>query len=343
MHLIIIVVQYLHSMTWSGKFAKNNEQNKAVRQALDGVTKLTSTLEKLVSSGNNVSNKGSGKGGKSGGKGKGSKGSGKGAVASNPLIEGSWLCKRLNCAWAESGKANLPFRSKCGCCLHPKSEAMNPPAHSKVQPKGAPSISVKSKDNSAHAKSFAEVMKEGAQALIPVLESTKPLDMTIVSEVVKAKKAEDRRVGFDEPTTQGFIKIAPALTDVFNSLKQERRANPMNQGRDPEATAEKFISDSKPVAKSNDLAKAESETERLQSILMHLPETDPQHENFQNQLKEAQLLVTRLTKEVPSRDLRASCLEEITAPTKDLSAQERTGQTKDDRRRRKDKQRGGKP
>ena len=89
--------------------------------------------------------------------------------------------------------------------------------------KQPPSVSTKAKQkedaNSAGTKkSFSRVVLEEAQASIPVLASTKPLDLARVEAEVKIKRTDERKVGFSEDTAANFRRIAPALSEVFESL-----------------------------------------------------------------------------------------------------------------------------
>ena len=151
---------------------------------------------------------------------------------------------------------------------------------------------------------------------IPVTASTQPMCLHEVHKAVKASKAEEKRVAFTQEQAESFSIIAPTLSAVFESLKTERRAKPMRMGKDPSATADAFIQDSNPVTKGLNLQKAEEEVTKLQSAQLLFTESHPLHPTIPAQLVEAQALVTKLSKDVPSPDLRASCLEEIVAAYK---------------------------
>ena len=119
--------------------------------------------------------------------------------------------------------------------------------------------------------------------------------------------------------------MAPALQCVFSSLAKERKPALWRDSKDPAATAEAFLKDSSHVAKGFQLQAAEEERQRLQSATLLFPESDPLHDVIHKKLQAAKDNVAKLAKEVPSRDLKTSCLEEV------MAAYRRHVQTRRDR------------
>ena len=213
---------------------------------------------------------------------------------------------------------------------------MNPPWSQRVKPQGAPSTSLRqeqAKKSAAesHKKTAAAAAAESSKKeqsvtkLIPVLKTTQPLDVQAVSLAVKEHKDEERRVAFSEQTAAGFTLVAPALTEIFTSLKLERRAVAMRADRSPSATAEKFVLDSKPVTKCRELQEAEEEVAKCQSAQLLFDEKHPCYATVTEELEKAKATVCRLSEDMPSPDLKASCLDEI------LAAYRRSMSTRKDR------------
>ena len=99
--------------------------------------------------------------GKSKGKGTQSTPSSKEKAPSTSLKQGQWLCKWIECRWAQEGKPNHGFRKTYGCCQTQKSDAMNPPWSQRVKPQGALSTSLRQEQAK---KSAAESHKKTAAA-----------------------------------------------------------------------------------------------------------------------------------------------------------------------------------
>ena len=193
---------------------------------------------------------------------KSSKGSGKGTGKNNkgaktlarPTPEGCWYCLRNDCEWAQQGKYNLYFRKQCGGCLQKKEAAMNPPAHSRIASKAAPSMSLKQKQaaDSDAKKKEAAMKKEAALKetnAIPVSSASKALDVGEVCKAVKEAKSEDRRMTFTQEQADSFKHITPALTEILSSLSKERKPEAWRDSKDPAATAESFMKESAHVAR----------------------------------------------------------------------------------------------
>ena len=122
-----------------GKFATSNAAKVSSNKEL-------LNLGEAVAAVHNPANNGKGQGKMAKASKSPVKGSSKGSSANKPPIDGSWLCRRLQCPWAESGKYNLPFRNSCGSCCRPKGEAMNPPAYARAELKRtSPSVSTRPK------------------------------------------------------------------------------------------------------------------------------------------------------------------------------------------------------
>ena len=158
-----------------------------------------------------------------------------------------------------------------------------------------------------------------------MLKSTQPLDVAEVSKAVADAHAQDRSVAFTQAQADGFALLAPALQCVFSSLAKERKPALWRDSKDPAATAEAFLKDSSHVAKGFQLQAAEEELQRLQSATLLFPESDPLHDVIHKKLQAAKDNVAKLAKEVPSRDLKTSCLEEV------MAAYRRHVQTRRDR------------
>ena len=309
------------SPPWLGKFATKQAEKK---QGEKKYTDLGKAMAVFMSPGGKATGKGSAKGSK-GAKsaGKQGKGGGKPQPKHTAHPEGSWFCKRASCEWAQNSKFNLPWRQQCGCCLHKKNEALNPPAFAKIQLQFPPSTSLRQeqakKDTTTKGTtqpSMAEAVRAEAHAQIPILASTKAVDMQEVHAAVKSVKTEARRVAFTEEQAEGFRMVAPAMLDVLESLAKERRPNPLKADKDPAATAQSFIKDSKHVGKSLDLAKAEEELTKAQAMHSMADEDDPLHDTSADRVARAQEKVDKLGKETPSENLRAHCLDEILAAYK---------------------------
>ena len=255
---------------WSpGSFAKGNaanNTNKAMKQAVQGLSMIANTFEQILTTGEGKS-KGNGKGSSKGDSGP-PKGGGKGHTAAP---DGSWYCQRQDCAWAEAGKHNMPWRNQCGCCLHKKGEAMNPPSHSRITTRQPPSISskqkakakeetTKSKAEEARAAkekvSYSEKVKAEAQARVPTIAPPKKLDMDVVHKDAEEAKAAQRLVAFTEEAAKSFATVTPALLEVMESLRKERKPLSTLPTKDVSETADAFIKDSRPVSKGLELVKA---------------------------------------------------------------------------------------
>ena len=254
-------------------------------------------------------------------------------------------CLHCDCKAAQRAWLTHKGRDRCFICGRPKGEAVAPRKDLMVSwarehaekgrlthtanERGAPgqgksrmararrsAAAAAAKDPKAsqgESRSYAEVVAEEAQARIPVTTPSRQLDMATVHEAVKDMKIAERKVGFAEEQISSFKMIAPALLEVMESLQKERRPAALRTEKDPRDTANAFIRDSKPVTKGLDLVKAEEELAKLQSAQLLFAEGHPLHTAVTLQLNEAQAAVTRLEKDCPSPDLRASCLEEIVA------------------------------
>ena len=309
-----------------GKMAMNQHQSN--KELLN----LGKAMAAFVSGSQSNGNKGNGKGG--GGKAS-SKGSSKGNTQpltskdapAKPPQPGQWLCLYSACPWAKQRRWNHSYRNICGGCSTAKGEAMSPPIGSRIVHQHiAPSVSLKGKlraealqkgeaekPRSSVKPSAAETARAEAQTHVPVLASTQALDVKEVAAAVKAVHDEARRIAFTAEQADSFKMVAPALLDVLASLAKERRPAPLRADKDPALTAESFIRDSKPVSKSFDLAKAEDELSKAQAMLGMADEDDPLQETLRARVTKAQDKVSKLTRETPSDNLKAHCLEEILA------------------------------
>ena len=53
-----------------------------------------------------------------------------------------WLCQRADCLFAVRGIRNYPERDRCWSCCMSKAQAMNPPAHARLEVEAAPEKTV---------------------------------------------------------------------------------------------------------------------------------------------------------------------------------------------------------
>ena len=152
-------------MSWLGKFAAKHAE-KLKEQ--DPFTNLGKALAMVITTESKAAGKGNTKNknaAKATGKGQGKNGGANKAAAKTfqkQMPEGSWLCKRLNCDWAEPQKWNLPFRKSCGGCCRPKNEALSPPEYAKVKTSAEPSVSLNAKQKAAEK---ADTLPAGASLL----------------------------------------------------------------------------------------------------------------------------------------------------------------------------------
>ena len=278
--------------------------------------------------------------GKGTGKGKGKnqdaggakgKASGKGTTSTNkvPLKPGQWLCDWAGCKWAIDKKPNHAYRLSCGGCSILRTD--KPIAKQRLSTQQtSPSKSLKgeqakvkaeeSKRKAEAAVSEAKAKEGNGEAVheqaIPINMTSKPLDLKEVEKAVSAAVADEKKVTFTQEQADNFKNLAHALQPVFDSLKTERRATPMRPNKDPAATADAFVKDSNSVTKGLELQKAEEEVTKLEATQGLFPESHPLQPVLKTQLENARALVTKLSKDLPSPDLRASCLEEIIASYK---------------------------
>lgn len=220
--------------------------------------------------------------------------------------EAQWQCQWAACPWAEAGKKNHAFRTRCGGCSIVKSEALRPPAKCRVTTqKGAPSVSLReeeAKKKAEESKKKAAAASEtatrrvaagagnaqqtasatGSTAAHPPAVCTTPKSaptsvsdraadilQTAADRLRSNEKPTKKPLAFSAEQTERFEKLMPCLSPVIESLAEDYLLTPLSLPTSDE-TVMKWLADSKPCHRAKEKEDLELAVARLKGSMAAL-------------------------------------------------------------------------
>ena len=264
---------------------------------------------------------------------------------------GGFQCLHWDCKAAQRHQVTRASRMECHVCGRKKAEAISPKKENMVEWAREQAEGQRTKAQSgtamppgqgksraarfrrqanqaddAGAKSYSTVVSgQAAPSPIPVVKSSPALVLDAVSKAVSETQAESRKVGFSQEQADRFAKVAPCLANICDALVKEKQPPPWDETRDPKATVDSFLKDSRTYVKSKELGNVEAEVERFTSATLLFPDSHPQAAGMKKQKEAAEQQLKKLQRDSPTPDLTVASLEEVGA------AYKRATQTRQDR------------